>query len=330
MLKRLCIFILLTVFIPTSVFAAEIYKAKGRKAIVRLQGLDVEEGDILLVQDTDGTEKARVRVTKVKRSMALVQLLNGQVNVGDTTIRSTDIDVIEDRSLASDIYDVDGSSAEDEDIEEPPTEANTYQPPPSSVAAPSRQKFGIGLAGGMSLNAMHLTFSPSLESPTGGSSEDITAIGLGFIAKAAVDYDISEVFGLRAFAGWQQFSVISKDSRDSGNCRTVNDLVDDCMVEMDLLTLSVQANYYFLSQSDIIQPWIGLGGGLIIPINVSQTALEQDPSTTGIVRAAVGGNMHVSSKLYLIPQVDFNYLISSGSKAFSYFINFQLGLMYSL
>lgn len=321
--KKIPIFILLTLFISTSVFAAEIYKVKNRKAIVHLQGLDVETGDILLVQDIDGTEKARVKVTQVKNSMALVQILNGEVHVGDSVIRATNRDVSEERSLASDIDDVDESS--NENFEEEPTETDTYQPPPSPVTSQSEKRFGLGFFGGVSWNIMHRTEEPIImypasESISGDYSRDMKTGGFGLIAKAAVDYNISKVFGLRVLAGWQQF-------RTSNHCTSL-DTVFYCKKRTDLLILSTHIQYYFFSRSDIIRTWrtwIGIGGGLIIP---SKDALDRDITTTGTVIVGIGGNKPISSKLDLISQIDFNYLISSERP--TYFIGFQVGLMYFL
>ena len=375
--KYLFFILLIMVFLPTTVFSAQIYKVKGRKAIVQLQGLDVEMGDVLSIRSKNGRQKASVKVLRIKRTMALVQIVSGQVNAGDMAMLSTG--EVDERSLATDITDVEESdnieetdnfdeSTEDdyeaesdeeveddyeteeadplsradlsdeseddvsdiestdsnEDVVSTPSPPSSSYPPPS----PSKRLFAVGLVGEIALNAMHLTFSPT--DPNIGS-EDITNTGFGFGAKVAVDYDILDTLGLRAFAGWQQFNANSKDSRQSGTCSNQEGVIADCKMELDMLLIHAQLHYYFLSQStDMFRPWFGLGGGLLIPLRTSEnTALMEDPSTTGILTASMGGNINISSKLYFAPQLDFNYFLSSSTDAITYFISLKVGLMYS-
>lgn len=365
-------FLILIGIVSTQAFAAQVYKVKGKKAIVRLQGLDVQLGDIVLLH-SNGTQKARAKIIRLKPTSALVQILKGQTTAGDSMMLA---DESGDRALATDFYEDDDvnndnamSSSLDEDNNimslreendgvSSDVEDNSYDgvngiddtgldagiSSSNEMSSSSRQRpssphtrsFSVGGFLGANFNMLQVAFPHPIENFPNAQEERIIPKGFGLDLKAAAGYDISDALGIRAFIGWQQFRATSEASKDSqySSCRD-DDLGIQvaCTLKMQIFSLQTLLQYSFFSQgTDIVMPWFGLGAGLIVPFGISENSVlvEDSLKTTGILTAAVGGNFLLSSRLHIVPQFDFNYLLSSASGIRAYFIGFKVGAMFFL
>ena len=168
------------------------------------------------------------------------------------------------------------------------------------------------------------------------------ASGLGFNANIALDYDFMDILGIRIFTGWKRFSVKSKDSHkiynnSYGRPRECYDDEDintgderDCELRVDLYGFNVQLQYYIPGGVEMLQPFVGLGGGIYFLINTSINYAIKEIKTMGSLAGILGVNVTVSKNKYLTAQADYNFSLSSSSTAQVHFIGVKIGLMYGL
>ncbi len=345
-------FILIIPLSSQVTFAAEVFKTKGKKAIVRLDGMSVSSGDTLIVH-SGRSKKAEVKVTKVKEAYIMVEIMKGRVFEGDTVSPSRDPVI---RTLASDGDYYEGEDEDEDDYDDITGEDDDYSddindvndglinsspPPPSSGAGEydneeyltSSKSFAIGLLGGMSYNILTLKLPNS--SPNGPTPErkNILTSGLGFDALVAMDYDFSDILGIRVLTGLQRFHAASKDSQ-----RAYTDYMEcydsiserDCQLTLDLFTVGLQLQYYMGAGSEMMQTWIGIGGSINFVLKTRTNYSLKEVKNMGSVSAALGANISLTSKVYLPLQIDYNFSISSSSTVLAHFFGAKAGLMYAL
>lgn len=328
------LFILLILLTP-HLFAAEIFKAKGKKAIVKLEKLIVKQGDTLVVH-ASGIKKADVRVRKIKRNFALVDIISGRVNPGDSVSQSTNVRLLASDNEDESEYDY---NYDDTNYDEPETINNSGEySTPEGYPGSTRKKFAIGLFGGMNYNIIKLKLPNNSDLSNRIERKNVLATGLGYSAKAALDYKILDnTLGLRAFTGWQHLHASSKDSRniytDFTECYDQLDPLrqeQDCELKLDLYTISVQLQYYPTMDSEYLRAWVGLGGSLNFVIKTRTNYALQSVNTMGTIIGAIGANVSISSEIYLAFQADYNFSLASSSTVQAHFISAKIGLMYNL
>ena len=82
MLKIPVIISLFIFFVSLPAQSATVVKVKGSRALVDLEDMEVDKGDKLIAIDLYGKTKGIVKVQKVKRNKAIVDLIKGKVRTG--------------------------------------------------------------------------------------------------------------------------------------------------------------------------------------------------------------------------------------------------------
>ena len=342
-------------FFSYNVFAAEVFKANRRQAIIHLKGIRVQPGDML----TAGSANMRVKKVNATSSFALVDIIDGRVRRGDTVsqaggraIASEDDLFNEDsegneenydayRDEEEDFIDNDDDSSDRDETEyvddkrmrrqtEDTTDNTTYAYSTSS----ERKRFAVGVFGGLDFDILKLKFPSRYEGSFDLPRKNVIASGLSFNANIALDYDFMDMLGVRVFTGWKRFSVKSHDSHEIYSevkeCYDDDSDETDCELQVDLYGVNVQLQYYIPVNKEMIQPFVGLGAGMYFVINTSKNYAIKEVKTMGSIAGILGVNVIVSKNMYLTAQADYNFSLSSSSTAQVHFIGAKIGLMYGL
>ena len=319
--------------------------------------MNVQPGDMLVA----GSANMKVRKVNSASSFALVDIIEGQVQkgevvsqLGDRAIASDDegdygTSGVEEDFIDSDSDNNDDSSDETEYVDDnrmkKQTQDNTDNTTYAYSNSSQRRKFAVGLLTGLDFDILRLKFPNNSELSDILPRKSVVASGLGFNANIALDYDFMDILGLRVFTGWKRFSVKSKDSHklyDSGfdiqkpkECYADEDINDgtaqrDCELRVDLYGVNIQLQYYIPGGIEILQPFVGLGGGIYFVINTGINYAIKEVKTMGSLAGILGVNVTVSKNMYLTAQADYNFSLSSSSTAQVHFIGMKIGLMYGL
>lgn len=357
--------VLIIFFTPYNIFAGEVFKARGRQAIIELKGIKVQPGDTLVAGSRNNV-KADMRVKKLNgaASFALVEILRGQVKKGDQVAKANN------RSIASDdeFYN-EGES--DEEIGEETDEENydeytegadfvdnvddnetdfvdnnnrTRNQREDTVdntayaysSHAQRKRFAAGLFTGIDLNILKLKLPNNSALSTILPRKNVTATGLSFNINAALDYDFMDMLGVRVFTGWKRFFAESKDSNklyeNVKECYDDEDIGTgterDCKLKIDLYGLNVQLQYYIPTSTEFIQPLIGLGAGMYFLMNTSANYAIKKINTMGSLTGILGVNVIISNNMYIAAQADYHYSLASSSTVQVHFLGAKIGLMY--
>ena len=355
--------ILVIFFTPYfSVFAGEVFKARGRQAIVELKGIKVQPGDTLVAGSRNNI-KANMRVKKINdtSSFALVDIIKGQVRKGDQVSKTNN-----NRSIASDdeLYNEDDNGNDEENYDEYTEEAdfvdndndndtnetdftnnnrtrNQREDTVDNTAYAysthsQRKRFAAGLFAGIDFNILKLKLPNNSELSSMLPRKNVTATGLSFNINAALDYDFMDMLGLRVFTGWKRFFAKSKDSsRLYDNVKECYDDKDigtederDCELKIDLYGLNVQLQYYIPGGTELIQPLIGIGAGVYFLMNTSKNYAIKKVNAMGSLTGVLGVNVIISPNMYLAAQADYHYSLASSSTVLVHFLGAKVGLMY--
>ena len=337
-------FILIILLSSQVAFAAEIFKTKGKKAIVRLDGMSASSGDTLIVH-SGGSKTAEVRVTRVKDAYIMVEIMKGRVFEGDTVSSSQDPvirtlaseggyeDDYDDITETEDDYGDDINDVNDGIINDNPSPSNEGGEYDNEEYLTSSKSFAIGLLGGMSYNLLTLKLPNTSQGDPTPERKNILTSGLGFDALLAIDYDFSDILGIRILTGLQRFHAASKDSQRAypGYMECYDSISErDCQLTLDLFTLGLQLQYYMGAGSEMMQTWIGIGGSINFVLKTRTNYSLKEVRNMGSVSAAFGANISLTSKVYLPLQIDYNFSISSSSTVLAHFFGAKAGLMYAL
>ena len=349
-------------FCSYNVFAAEVFKATNKQAIIELKGISVRPGDMLVTGSGNGEVSMRVKKVNAASSFALAEIIEGRVQKGDPVSQASDRVTASGDEIDSEAdEDYDNYGVEEDFIDNDDNDSgeagfvdnNRIKPVQQRdetadntayaySTSSKRKKFAVGLLGGVDFDILKLKFPNRYEGSAGElPRKDVTASGLSFNANIAIDYDILDVLGIRIFTGWKRFSAKSQDSHklydDSyGKPRECYDDGDmsqagverDCELRVDLYALNIQLQYYIPGGSEMIQPLLGLGAGMYFVINTIKNYAIKEMKTMGSVAGIIGVNVVISKSMYLAAQADYNFSLSSSSTAQVHFIGAKIGLMY--
>ncbi len=343
-------------FCSYNMFAAEVFKANSKQAIIELKGTNVQPGDIL-VSGSANDVSMKIKKVNAASSFALAEIIKGRVKKGDPVSQvnnnraaASDDEIYNEENedsydnygVEEDFIDDDNGSDETDFVDNNKNiKRQTEETDNTSYAystTSQRKKFAIGLLGGIDFDILKLKF-PNRYEGSGGElpRKNVTASGLSFNANIVLDYDFMDMLGVRIFTGWKRFSAKSQDSHKiydgPRECYDDGDIIQsgierDCELRVDLYGLSIQLQYYIPGGTEMIQPLVGLGVGTYFVINTIKNYAIKEMKTMGSIAGIVGVNVIISKNMYLAAQADYNFSLSSSSTAQVHFISAKIGLMY--
>jgi opacity protein-like surface antigen len=285
-MKIIAIFVLMSSFWCAE--AAYIEKIRGRKALIYLDGLEVQKGDLVnAVEDPSRKAVGIFRITTVKDGKAIGELLKGKAKINqDITFRKQGF-------RKTDRPD------QNKDIETP---------------APMTQFKAWYAVGGM----LGLGFD-SMDIKIGSPQEFVSQSGVGYSLIGTLDYRWIPWISIRGMLGIEQFKVDGKATLGTTPC-------SNCKTEISYVS-SMAWGRFHITQTDTTI-WIGPGVGYFIPTSKDTNALDSSSIKNMFVFGVAGGvDLSIHSKLYIPVHLEYVFLNDSEDvKANFYAI--KTGLMF--
>lgn len=220
--------------ISFSSFAASIKTVKGTQVLITLEGSSFSDGQQIIAKDSEGKNRAILKIKKVGKSQALAELVKGKAEPGYSIVDRTPAAVNQNTNEMS-----------DEKI--------------SEILRGSKW----GILGSYVSSSMNARYSLNSVNKTANMS------GAGFGVLAYYDMPFSESIELRGMGGLEQFST--KQTRTEMDCDSGNS--DICLVSINYLSMYGLAKYKF-SRSGKTHIWGAGGFGYLMAMSKASTVLD--------------------------------------------------------
>ncbi|MDG0817450.1 hypothetical protein [Bdellovibrio svalbardensis] len=290
-MKSIIFAISLILFIHGTSFAASVTQVKNQKVLINLEGDDVLEGDEFFLLNPAGKKTAIIRVKQVKNGKALADILKGKADVGFTLQAKA--------SSAAGAAAV-ARSAEAEATSEPAIKEEAPSKANRDTGYLRNLKDSYGLLGEYIMNTMNVNVKNTATTPALTDTPVLkgTSFGVGGFYDYIATPDIA--IQVAAFLEQIQASGTATIPGCSGGTST------DCNVNITYGSLYGMGKYYLTQNRYRI--WAGVGGGFLLALSKSATALnESQIATNQIVTFSVGTDIQMGRKNYIPVSLQYNY-----------------------
>ncbi|WP_413578338.1 hypothetical protein ACLVWU_07340 [Bdellovibrio sp. HCB290] len=288
----LAFFISLLFALPA--MAANVTAVKGSKVMVDLQGAEVQPGDeFFLINPATGKKSAIVRVKQVKNGRAVADVVQGRGSVGaGLQAKASSAKSAKAAKTAS------PTAAHEEALAKassPDEEAAAFdRARDMSFLRTLRNSYG--LLGQYAMNSM----TPTITDPI-NPTEKPALKGSGLGAGGFYEWVLTRNITVRTSGMLEQFNVSGKTERNVGCNSTTN-----CSANITYLSGYALAKYYITTNQ--IRTWAGVGGGFLIAMSKSATALDENQiATNQVLNLAIGGDYQLNRKNYVPFSVEYIY-----------------------
>ncbi|NUN05021.1 MAG: hypothetical protein HUU57_04585 [Bdellovibrio sp.] len=275
-LKKLLLTTCLFLVCTSTSWAASVSGVKGQKVLIKLDGDTVSEGEeFFLINPANNKKTALVRIRQIKGDKALADLVKGKAAQGFSLQAKGMTAMSADPSYSGDA---------------------------GGILRNLKNSYGI--TGGMLMNTMTANVT-AVDSGTGiKTTSEAKMAGSGFGVGGFYDMLLTSSIVGRGVVGIEQFNV-SGDA-DSAVCSGSK----SCDAKINYLSLYGLAKWY-LSESKY-RFWLGGGGGYLIAVSKTSTALNASQiSTNQIFTAAFGLDVQTTRKNYIPVSIEYNMFPSS-------------------
>lgn len=285
--KKLLLSAAVLVLFTSTSWAAEVSAVKGNRVLIQTDGDAFFENDeFFLINPATQKKTAIIRVRQIKGRKALAEIIRGRADIGYT---------LEAKAPS-------GVTAS------PISSKETSETASASTAAPVRGEYlrqlknSWGVMGGYLMNSMtaNVTYKYLSVSRTTAASMS----GTGFAATGFYDYVISPALVARMSAGIEQFNVTGSVSELACNNTTT------CDAKINYLSFYGLGKYYVYDNN--YRAWLGAGGGFLLAVSKSSSALnESQISTNQVFTLGAGVDIQRSRKNYIPISLEYNMFPSS-------------------
>lgn len=259
--------------------AAYVEKIKGKKALIYLDGLQVQKGD--LVNSVEGTNRKVVgifRVTTVKDDKAIVQLLKGRAKVNqEVTFRKQGF----------------------RDTNRPESKR---QSSPEESSANFKSTNAIGGMLGLGFDTMDIQI--------GSPSEAVAQSGMGYSVNGVFDYRWIPLISLRGLLGIEQFKA-DGTSTQATICST-------CKTDISYVSAMAWARFHITQSDTTIWAGPG-AGYLVPTSKKTNALDSSSIKNTFVFGVAGGIDLALSTKTYIPIQLEYVFLNDSESVKANYY-----------
>lgn len=286
MKKKLLLTFSFILFFQSFSLAASITQAKGQKALIALEGDEVHVGDEFFLLNSAGKKVAIIRIKQVTSSKALADILKGKADVGFTLqAKASSTETTTTRS-----------SHENASAKSNHESLNTGR----DIEYLRTLKDSYGLVGEYLMNTMSVSVKNTATVPalTDVAALKDTSFGLG----GFYDYVVTPDIAIQVAALIEQIKVTGTANIPgcAGGTST------NCDVNITYGSFYGLGKYYLTENRYRI--WAGIGGGFLLALSKSSTALnESQISTNQILTLAIGSDIQMSRKNYIPVTLQYNY-----------------------
>ena len=298
-MNKICGTLLLSILLSTPGWSATISQIKGTRTLIDLEGAEASPGDEFFALNTSHKKTAVLRIRQVKNNKAVADIVQGKVDVGYSL-----------QAKAS-------AKSENKETTAARGEEDSASPSSSRDTSYSRTlKPSYGVLGEYIMNSMQVAVKDALS-----QKDTVSMSGSSFGVGGFYEYILTRDISLRLLGAIEQFNVAGTstitgcDSKTSKNC--------DAKI-MYASAYGLGKYYFWQSRSRF---WAGAGGGFLMAVSKSSTALDSGAiSTNQVLTLAVGGDWQLSRKTNIPISLEYNYFPPSDTvKATNIAIKFGYG-----
>ncbi len=287
-MKLLTALFLFIVLVSEFSMAMIVFKVKGTKVLVLLQGSQVQVGQQLQVLDSNDKPIGQLKVGNISKDRALATLLNGKA--------------IEKNKVTATLAAQSSNSAA---VVHPPTTVVKQVEKPKEVKVPEgpRVPFIGSILLGLASNNL------AIKVGDGTTTQNVDNTGNSISLSLAVDRQYFQPwFRIRGLAAYEQFNAIG--AANITGC--ANQTSRDC--NTDIKYLSVGGYGKFVKEFSQFQFWGALGLNIKQPISKSSTALvESSLGTTAAYGLTLGVDYALETKNFITASIEKQFYLKSDS-----------------
>ncbi|WP_413561097.1 hypothetical protein [Bdellovibrio sp. HCB209] len=265
--------------------------------MVALEGAEVSPGDeFFLINPANNKKSAIIRITQTKAGRAVADVVQGRGAVGSTL-----------QAKASSAGKRTAKGAAKAPPSRPADDLQRATTPEAEAAAFDKArdmsflrnlKNSYGVLGQYGMDSMKPTIK---ENPAINPAEKPTLTGTGLGAGGFYEWVLTRLITVRLSGMFEQFNVSGNTEKNVGCKSTTN-----CSANITYLSGYAQAKYYL--NQDRIRTWGGVGGGFLIAMSKSATALnENDIATNQVLNLAIGADYQLDRKNYIPVSLEYLY-----------------------
>jgi outer membrane protein W len=293
--------------------AAKVTAVKGGKVMVNLEGADVNPGDeFFLINPASNKKSAIVRVKQVKNGKAIADIITGRAAV-DSTLQAKASSAGK-KTVAKTAPSTERQHETLSRAKSPEEEAAVFDNA-RDMSFSRTLKNSYGVLGQYAMDKMTPTIKESV-AINPAEQPELTGSGLG--AGGFYEWVLTRNITVRTLGVIEQFNVSGNTQKNVG-CKGST----ACSANITYLSGYALGKYYFTQGR--IRSWAGIGGGFLIAMSKSATALDENQiATNQVMTLAAGGEYQLNRKTYIPFSIQYVYFPPSSTVTASAIV-FQVG-----
>ena len=310
MKKFFAILLLPLVLLSSESFAASVTAVKNQKVLINLEGADVAVNDEFFLINREGKKVAIIRLKQIRNDKAIADILKGKGETGFTL-----------QAKASSVGTSTGAATAKSEVNEAhkteksaPTEASEDRGTARDTSYLRALKDSYGIMGEYLMNTMAVLEKNTFNNTTETANLKGTGLGIGGFYEYAANRDITVRFlgVLEQYNASGSISILGCAGQTS----------KECDAKIMYLNAHALAKYYF--NQDRYRFWAGGGGGFLVPLSKSSTALNEEKiATNQVLTIGIGMDYQTSRNNYIPVSLEYNYFPPSDTvKASSILLKF--------
>lgn len=284
-MKRLTTILLSTLFVSQIAMAMVVFKVKGTKVLVTLQGASVQIGQTLQVMDANNKPIGQLKVGNISKGRALAVLVSGKA--------------IENNKVTA----TQSSSSAAATVAPVVATKNVEKPKEVKVPEGPRVPYLGSVLLGLATNNL------AIKVGDGTTTQNVDNTGNSISLSVAIDRQYFQPwFRARALVAYDQFNAIG--AANITGC--ANQTSRDCTT--DIKYLSVGGYGKFVKDFSQFQFWGAVGLNIKQPISKSSTALvESSLGTTAAYGITLGVDYTLETKNFITASLEKQFYLKSDS-----------------
>jgi len=275
--------ILLLILIADFANAARIAQVKGRRVMIELDGLSVQNGTELYALGSDQKRRAVIRVSSIRGGRAVGQVTRGSVQQGMMLILKSSTPSAPSSAFSN------ASRNSERDI------------------LRRRHKQGIGILAGMAMSSASLTARTKVNTTI--VEDNLALKGNSFNFKMIYDYHMSPGFTVRAGGGLETLSTATSVSDPSK--AAVCSGGTSCTLAINYLSAEVAAQFNLTSGATRV--WAGAGYAFLMAMSKNNNISNLEATSTNQALFLGGGaDIAVGTKAYIPLVVEYGLFPFAG------------------
>lgn len=279
-MNKFCGTLLLSLLFSTHAWSATISQVKGTRALIDLEGAETAAGDEFFALNNGKKKVAILRIRQVKDNKAVADILQGKVDIG-FSLQAKATSKTESKTSSTPRSEDDSSSV-----------ASTRDTSFSRTLKPS-----YGILGEYMMNSMQVAVKDALN-----QKDTVSMSGSSFGVGGFYEYILTRDISLRLLGAIEQFNVAGTSTIPGCDSKTSQ----NCDAKIMYASAYGLGKYYFWQSR--YRFWAGAGGGFLMAVSKSSTALDAGAiSTNQVLTLAVGADWQLSRKTYIPVSLEYNY-----------------------